>query len=149
MAERATFQEIVDDLLESTGAGRTTLRLDLPDLGGLDAVAAEAVAPGVQSMRDDASIRNLRGVATVRYLEEQRRPLVQNDCLSDDLAPPKELVELYGVRAQMLAPVVHEGRLAGVISVHHVAGPRQWSTEDVAALQQAAERAQRELDATA
>jgi maleate isomerase len=150
MAERASFQEIVEDLLGSTSAGRTTLRLDLPELGaGLDAVAAEALAPGVRSIRDDTSIRNLRGVATVRFLEEQRRPLVQNDCLSDDLAPPKELVELYGVRAQMLAPVVHKGRLAGVISVHHVAGPRQWSTEDVAALQQAAERAQRELDATA
>jgi maleate isomerase len=56
-------------------------------------------------------------------------------------------MELYGVRAQMLAPVVQEGRMAGVISVHHVAGPRRWTHEDVAALQQAAERAQRELDA--
>jgi maleate isomerase len=148
MAEREPFQGILEDLLESTGASRTTLRLDLPDQdAGLDVVAAEALAPGVRSIRDDTAIRNLRGTSTVRFLEEHRRVLVQNDCSADDLAPPPELIEHYGVRAQMLAPIVREGRLAGVISVHYVPGPREWSAEDVAALQQATERVQRELDA--
>ena len=148
MAERAPIQEILEDLLRAADASRTTLRLDLSDQdAGLDAVVAEALAPGVRSLRDDTSIRNLRGTSTVRFLEEQRRPLVQNDCLADDLAPPPELIELYGVRAQMLAPIVPEGRLAGVISVHYVPGPRQWSAEDIAALREAAERVQRELDA--
>ena len=148
MAKRTPFQEIMEDLLRSTDASRTTLRLDLPDqYDGFDVVAAEALAPGVRSISDDTSIRNLRGTSTVRFLEEQRRPLVQNDCLADDLAPPLELIELYGVRAQMLAPIVREGRLAGVISVHYVPGPRQWSAEDIAALREAAERVQRELDA--
>ena len=148
MDERAPFQEILQDLLVSTGASRTTLRLDLPDQdAGLDTVAAEALALGIRSMRDDTSIRNLRGASTVRFLEEQRRPLVQNDCLADDLAPPSELIELYGVRAQMLAPIVRDDRLIGVISVHYVPGPRDWRAEDVAALQEATERVQRELDA--
>ena len=147
MAGRAPFQEILEELLRSTGTSRTTLRLDLPDQDArLDVVAAEALAPGVRAIKDDTAIRNLRGTSTVGFLEEQRRVLVQNDCLADDLAPPPELIELYGVRAQMLAPIVREGRLAGVISVHYVTGPRQWSAEDVAALQQAAERVQRELD---
>jgi maleate isomerase len=148
MAEGASFQEILGELLKATDASRTTLRLDLPDRNaGLDVVAAEALASGVRSIKDDTSIRNLRGTSTVRFLEEQRRPLVQNDCLADDLAPPPELIELYGVRAQMLAPIVREGRLASVISVHYVPGPRQWSAEDIAALGEAAERVQRELDA--
>src|SRR5215208_2325652 len=148
MAERAPLQEILEDLLRATDASRTTLRLDLSDQdAGLDAVVAEALAPGVRSISDDTSIRNLRGVSTVRFLEEQRRVLVQNDCLADDLAPPPELIELYGVRAQMLAPIVREDRLAGVISVHYVPGPRQWSAEDIAALREAAERVQQELDA--
>ena len=148
MDERAPFQEILQDLLVSTGASRTTLRLDLPDQdAGLDTVAAEALARGIRSVRDDTSIRNLRGASTVRFLEEQRRPLVQNDCLADDLAPPSELIELYGVRAQMLAPIVRDDRLIGVISVHYVPGPRDWRAEDVAALQEATERVQRELDA--
>ena len=150
MAERAPFQEILQDLLVSTGASRTTLRLDLPDQdAGLDTVAAEALALGIRSIRNDTSIRNLRGASTVRFLEEQRRPLVQNDCLADDLAPPSELIELYGVRAQMLAPIVRDDRLIGVISVHYVPGPRDWRAEDVAALQEATERVQRELDAAA
>jgi maleate isomerase len=124
------------------------LRLDLPDQdAGLDTVVAEALAPGVRSLREDTSIRNLRGVSTVRFLEEQRRVLVQNDCLADDLAPPSELIELHGVKAQMLAPIVREDRLAGVVSVHYAPGPRDWSSEDVAVLQEAVERVQRELDA--
>jgi maleate isomerase len=147
MAERASFQEILEDLLRSTDASRTTLRLDLPDQDtGLDVVVAEALAPGVRSIRGDTSIRNLRDVSTVRFLEEQRRPLVQKDCLADDFALPSELTELYGVRAQMLAPLVREGRLIGVISVHYVPGPRDWNADDVAALQEAAERVQRELN---
>jgi hypothetical protein len=77
MAEGASLQEIMGDLLGSTDTSRTTLRLDLPgeDIG-LDAVVAEALAPGVRSIRDDTSIRNLRDVSTVRYLEDQRRPLI-------------------------------------------------------------------------
>jgi maleate isomerase len=55
-------------------------------------------------------------------------------------------VELYGVKAQMLAPIVREDRLAGVISVHYIPGPRDWRAQDVAALKEAAERVQRELD---
>ncbi len=148
MAERTSFQVIMEDLLRSTESSRTTLRLDLPDQdAGLDAVVAEALAPGVRSLRGDTSIRNLCDVSTVRFLETQRRLLVQNDCSADDLAPPPELIELYGVKAQMLAPIVREDRLVGVISVHHAPGPRDWSAEDVAALREAIEHVQRELDA--
>jgi GAF domain-containing protein len=147
MVGRMPFQEILEDLLGSTNADRTTLRLDLPDQDtGLDAVVAEALAPGVRSIRNDISIRNLRDVSTVRFLEEQRKRLVQKDCLAADPAPPPELVELYGVRAQMLAPLVRDDHLIGVISVHYVSGPRDWNADDVAALQEATERVQRELD---
>ena len=143
------LQEIMENLLRATDASRTTLRLDMPQQdAGLDTVVAEALAPGVRSLRDDTSIRNLRSVSTVRFLEEQRRVLVQSDCLADDPAPPSELIKLYGVKAQMLAPIVREDRLAGVISVHYAPGPRVWSSEDVAVLQEAVERVQRELDAT-
>ena len=147
MTESTPFQEILEDLLGSTGASRTTLRLDLPDQdAGLDEVMAEALAPGVRSIRGDTSIRNLRDSSPIRYLEERRTPLVQEDCSMADPAPPPELIELYGVRAQMVAPLVRDDGLVGVISVHYVPGPRSWSTEDLAALQEATERVQRELD---
>jgi maleate isomerase len=147
MAEGTPFQEILEDLLVSTGASRTTLRLDLPNQdAGLDEVVAEALAPGVRSIRGDTSIRNLRDSPPIRFLEEQRTPLVQEDCSTADPAPPSELVELYGVRAQMVAPLVRDDGLVGVISVHYVPGPRGWSAQDHAALQEAVERVQRELD---
>jgi len=147
MDERARFEEMMEDLLEATGASRTTLRLDLSGEGaGLDVVSAEALAPGVHSIKEDTSIRNLRNVPTVRFLDEQRRLLVQNDCVKDEPASPPELVDVYGVRAQMLAPLLHEDRLVGVISVHYVPGPRDWSADDISALQETSERIQRDLD---
>jgi GAF domain-containing protein len=147
MAENSPYQGILEDLLGSTDASRTTLRLDLPDQGaGLDEVAAEALAPGVRSIRSDTAIRNLRDSATVRFLEERRTPLVQEDCSMADPVPPPELIELYGVRAQMLAPLIRDDGLVGVISVHYVPGPREWSAQDRAALEEAVERVQRELD---
>jgi maleate isomerase len=147
MAESTPFREILEELLRSTGASRTTLRLDLLDQdAGLDEVVAEALAPGVPSIRGDTSIRNLRNSSPIRFLEEQRTPLVQEDCSRADPAPPPELIELYGVRAQMVAPLVRDDGLIGVISVHYVPGPRGWSAQDLAALQEATERVLRELD---
>lgn len=140
-----TFRGILEDLLSSTGASRTTLRLDLPEEGlHVDRVAAEAVAAGVRPIGDDNSI-DQRALPTVRFLEEERRPLVQDDCLDSDPAPPQELIELYGVKAQMLGPLVREGDLIGLISVHHNPGPREWSARDVEALQEAVRRVQQTL----
>jgi maleate isomerase len=84
------LQDILEDLLESTSASRTTIRLDVPiqDLH-LDTVAAEALAPSVRSLRDDVSITNLREVPTVEFLEQERRVLVQNDCLTADPLFPR------------------------------------------------------------
>lgn len=143
----AALQRILEDLLESTSASRTTIRLDSASNNlHLDAVAAEALAPGVRSLKDDTSITNLRGAPTVRFLEEERRLLVQNDCLTADPAVPRKLIELYGVKAQMLGPLVSEDDMIGVISVHYNLGPRKWSAEDADALQDAIRRAQRELE---
>jgi maleate isomerase len=147
MAESTPFQKIIEDLLRSTGASRTTLRLDLPDQdAGLDEVVAEALMPGVRSIRGDTSIRNLRDSSPIRFLDEQRTPLVQEDCSMADPAPPPELIESYGVRAQMVAPLVRDDGLIGAISVHYVPGPRRWSAQDLVALKEATERAQRELE---
>jgi GAF domain-containing protein len=141
------LQDILEDLLESTSTSRTTIRLDVPikDLH-LDTVAAEALAPSVCSLRDDVSITNLREVPTVEFLEQERRILVQNDCLTADPAVPQKLIDLYGVKAQMLGPLVCNGRLIGVVSVHYTPGPREWSDKDVDALREAIERTQQELD---
>ena len=60
---------------------------------------------------------------------------------------PPELVSVYGIRAQMLAPIVRDDRLAGVVSVHYVGGTREWSGDEIAALESAAARIRELLDA--
>ena len=120
-----------------TAASRVTLRMD--DGRGQFPVVAEAVSPGVRSIADDTEI-DLRSAPTFRYLERELRPLVQEDILASDTAPPPELVERYGARAQILAPVVRDGRMVGFVSVHHAQGPRRWSGEEIAAAESAARR---------
>jgi maleate isomerase len=127
----------LEQLLAATSASRVTVRLDLPQLGfGVDDVAAEARQDGVASLQGQTAI-NQRAAATVQWLERERRLLVQDDLAGADPAPPPQLVEIYGTRAQMLAPLELEDDLVGWISVHENRGPRHWSDEDKSALQSA------------
>jgi GAF domain-containing protein len=137
-----SFQEIVEELLQATNASRTTLRLDRPN--AVYPVAAEALAPGIGSIAGDTSI-DLAASATFQFLDRERRLLIQPDLLAADPAPPPELIEGYGARAQMLAPIVRGERLLGILSVHYAPGPREWTADDVAVLERAVEQVLAEL----
>lgn len=132
-----SFQEIVEELLRETGASRTTLRLD--SLDAFFPVVAEALAPGIGSIAGDTSI-DLQASPTFEFLARKRRLLIQPDLLDADPAPPPELIEHYGARAQMLAPIVRAERLVGILSVHYAPGPREWTAEEVAVLERASEQ---------
>jgi maleate isomerase len=137
---------LVAGLLATTGASRVTLRLDV---SGLDffPVVAEACAPGIAPIRGDASI-DLRGAPTFTTVAEQLQTVIQDDVRTAQPPTPPEVIARYGVRAQMLAPVVRDGRCAGTLSVHETTGPRAWTDADRAALAAAAaEAAQRTLPA--
>jgi GAF domain-containing protein len=137
------FQELMDELLARTGASRTTLRID--DEPGVEfPVKAEALAPGVNSIAGDNTIA-IRASATFKWIDRERRLLVQEDLLAADPAPAPELMERYGGRAQMLAPVQRGGELVGLVSVHYVPGTRQWTPEEIAAVEEIAGRVEREL----
>lgn len=137
-----TFQEIVEKLLADVGASRTTLRLDRPD--AVFPVVAEAMAPGIGSIAGATSI-DLKAAPTFVFLAEERRPLIQADLLDTDVPPPPQLIELYGARAQMLAPILRDEQLIGILSVHYAPGPREWTDEDVATLERASEDIQAQL----
>ena len=135
-AARAALQSLCDRLLAETGADRVTARLDAADIGlhvGLP--AAEAVRPGVKSIRWDPSL-DQRALETVRWLDEHRRLLVQPH-FDDPPFPPKALRDVYGVAAQILAPVPGAGSLRGWLSVHSIA-ERDWTPADQAAARSAA-----------
>jgi GAF domain-containing protein len=128
-------QAILEELRRATGAGRTTLRLEQPD--GDFPVVAEALAPGVRSIRGDRGIA-IRESATFSFLDHERRLLIVNDCRVSDPPTPSQLMDLYGVRAEMLAPLVDGELIVGIVSVHVTGEPREWSPTEIRALERAA-----------
>ena len=97
------FDALLDQLPRATGSSRTTLRLDWPELGfHVDDFAGKALVPGEKSLRGQRGI-NQRAVATVQWLDRERRSLIQDDFTTTDV--PSALIEVCGARAQMFAPV--------------------------------------------
>jgi len=121
---------------EKTGASRTTIRLDVPKWNcHVDRVCAESLAPGIASLRPNTSL-NQRALKTCIFINETGKALIQNDTQKARTQPPKALMDVYGVKAQMLVPLmfVDGDGAGGWISVHFVPGPRTWGTGDVEAL---------------
>jgi maleate isomerase len=131
-------KEVVEALLVETRASRVTVRVDDPLLGlHVDDVAVEARADGVRSLQGERSI-DQRAAATARWVELHRATLVQEDVATAAVRPPQALMGIYAVKAQMLAPMVREGRLVGWVSVHDVRRPRPWHPDQRAAAERAA-----------
>jgi maleate isomerase len=130
---RSALLRVLRELLDATGASRTTIRLELPARGlNVDCATAEAAAPGVRSILHDASLDQW-AMPTVRWIAREKRILVQPDFSSPPLVS-SALVEVYGVKAQMLHPLLRGGAVFGWISVHQVGETRQWSEADLGAL---------------
>ena len=140
------FKDILEELLAKTKASRTTLRLDVPERRfHVNGVVAEALAPGVKSIAGETSLQQ-RKSQTASYMENTRTMLVQNDCENADPQPPKELMQIYGTKAQMVAPVVRGGDMVGWVSVHYNVSTRKWSSEDKAALEAAVAATHKHMD---
>lgn len=134
---------VLERLRRALDASRTTLRIDHDGLGfHMDDVAAEALAEGEATMRGEGTIRH-RAAPTGLWLERNRRLLVQDDVTATEFPPPPALVQVFGVRAQMLAPLIAEGRLDGWLSVHEAKRIRRWSEAEQAAAEDAAAEIQR------
>jgi maleate isomerase len=128
------LSEIIERLLDQTSGDRTTLRLAGAD--GKFAVLAEAVSSRGWRIAGETSV-DVGKAETVRWLARELRPLIQDDLESADPPVPRELIDLYGARAQMLGPLVRNETLIGVISVHRISGPGPWSEQEQAALAEA------------
>jgi maleate isomerase len=144
-ALRMRMQAVADQLRLDTGADRTTLRIDLPEAGCTVATcAAESCGPSVRSIRRDGSLPQ-RDLETVRWIDAHRTTLVQPD-FSIAPYPPQALRDVYGVNAQMLAPIVRGGEMVAWLSVHSMA-ERVWSDADQQALAAAARTVEAMIDA--
>lgn len=130
-----SFQAIVDALFVELVVSRVTLRLDTP--GRNFPAVAEAVVEGVDPILQDDSL-DQRNAPTAQWIIARKEILVQPNCETAEPRPPAALIEIYGVRAQMLAPVIGEGAVIGWLSVHETRGQRNWTAHEVDAIRKAA-----------
>jgi len=143
----ADIQSIAADLLLATGASRVVCTLAAD--GGWR-FAAEAVAHGARQIRNDgASTEVLLAPIALQRLERERNIVVQDDVSQTEPPVAAPLVERYGVRAQILAPVFRDARLAGLLVVHHSPEPRHWEQGDVELVRKAQAATLESLDARA
>jgi GAF domain-containing protein len=134
------IEVILDELLARTDASRVTLRQDVPGEQAFP-VTHEALAPGAGSLREERTI-DLRGQPVALEVAAGRQ-VVQDDCAAaypDDPAFHR-MREVYGgLASQVVTPVLVEGRVAGIVSVHDLRGPRHWTTAEIEACNAAAAR---------
>ena len=92
------------------------------------------------------SLRDERRVDLPRQpvvLEVQRgRQVVQDDCAAafDDPAFHAMLAAYGGLAAQIVTPVLRDGRLEAILSLHQLGEPRRWTQEEIGRRASAAER---------
>jgi maleate isomerase len=138
---RAAFQGIVSELLDATGASRTTIRVILPELGAdLTKPIVEARRPEVGSLLDKVRTDQDKS-GTINFLKRERRLLLQDDCRNPDpgAIPPEQLAKEYGTLSQMMGGLFLNDELIGFISVHENRGTRHWNETEAAALTRAIE----------
>ena len=135
----STLEDALRDLLESTRASRVTLRRDLPGESAFP-VVAEALAPGVESLREERSIHLPSQPVVLELL--RGRQVVQDDAADayDDPAFQRMLEVYGGLAAQIVTPVMRDGTLEAIVSVHQLGAPRRWTDDEIAAATRAAER---------
>jgi GAF domain-containing protein len=129
---------ILEHLLSTTGASRVTLRQDVP--GDVFPVTHEALADGTPPITGVATPDMPRQPVVLEIL--QGRQVVQDDCLAASSEPHfRTMLELYGgLRAQIVTPVLREGRVAAIVSLHQLGRARRWSEDEIEAAGDAAER---------
>jgi GAF domain-containing protein len=134
-----TLEDVLRDLLDTTRASRVTLRRDLPGESAFP-VVAEALAPGVGSLRAERSVHLPSQPVVLEML--RGRQVVQDDAAAayDDPAFQRMLDVYGGLAAQIVTPVVRDGTLDAIVSVHQLGAPRRWTDDEIAAAARAAER---------
>ena len=130
--------EVLDELRRDGNGSRTTLRLDDIRRGwSVEFPCAESLGPDAPSMKSDL-LTHHRSAATARWLERNRRTLIQPDLTNSDPPGPWALVNVFNVKAQMLGPILREdGHVLGWISIHYMHKPYPIGEKEIAAMDRA------------
>jgi GAF domain-containing protein len=132
------IDDVLEQLLAATGASRVTLREDVPN--EVFPVTHEALAEGVPSLEGVATPDMARQPVVLEV--QQGRQVVQDDCPAASEEPHfRQMLELYGgLRAQIVTPVVRDGRVVAIVSLHQLGRTRQWSAAEIEVASAAARR---------
>jgi GAF domain-containing protein len=135
----AEIEDVLQALLNGTGASRVTLREDVPGDYAFP-VTHEALAPGVGSLLGERTV-DLRSQPVALEVAAGRQ-VVQDDCAQafDDPAFHRMRETYGGLAAQIVTPVLSDGRVAGIMSLHQLGSPRRWTKEEIEACRAAATR---------
>jgi len=133
-AVQAAVDATLAATLRATGAQRLTVRLDV---AGLDFPCLGEVVEDGQPRMFGGDTLGHRAAPTGQWLIAHRVPLVQPSFAGAGPLPPQGLRDDFGVRAQVLAPLVRDDTTIGWVSCHSTR-ERAWSDDDVAAVASAA-----------
>lgn len=127
----AALDAVVAALREQVGVDRCTLRLEVE--GEYFPVVHESLSAGTGTLIGDRKV-SLQGQPVVEAILAGAEQVVQPDCAaaSDDPAFQAMLGHYGGMGAQIVTPVRHGTELLGIISLHHLGGPREWSERELA-----------------
>jgi GAF domain-containing protein len=112
-----TIDVVIANLLAQTGASRVTLRQDRP--GETFPVTHEALASDARSIRNVVT-PNMRAQPVVVTVTSGQQVF-------------HEMLEAYGgMRAQIVTPILRDGRVHAILSLHQLGHVRRWTDGDVA-----------------
>ena len=133
------IDDVLHGLLAETGASRVTLRQDLPGDYRFP-VTHEALADEAGSLMHERTV-DLR-TQPVAIEVGRGRQVVQDDsaAASDDPAFHHMRETYGGLAAQIVTPILVDGSLSAIVSLHVLGEPRAWSDDDAATCRHAAER---------
>jgi GAF domain-containing protein len=146
---RATaLDAIVVALREQVDVDRCTLRLEVA--GEYFPVVHEALTPGTGTLIGDRKV-SLQGQPVVEAILAGAEQVVQPDCAaaSEDPAFQAMLGHYGGLGAQIVTPVRDGPELLGIISLHHLGSPREWSERELTLARAGAELVRRLMAGTA
>jgi GAF domain-containing protein len=124
-------QALLRQLLDATGASRATLRRDAPGDYPFP-VVEEALAPGVGSLREERSV-DLPTQPVVLEIKKGKQ-VIQHDARAafDDPAFQRMLEVYGGMAAQIVTPIMVDGGVRAILSLHQLGAPRTWTDDEVA-----------------
>ncbi|MBE9029982.1 GAF domain-containing protein [filamentous cyanobacterium LEGE 11480] len=100
-------------------------------------VIAEAVKPEYRPILHEVVQDPFREGLIEEY--RQGRVRAMNDIVAENLTQcHAELLAAFQIRASVVAPLMQEGELVGLLCAHECGGPRQWQTEEVEMFSQVA-----------